>query len=301
MTFFDLRQTRRLLLAGFFCLTGLSLGVPTDARADFRHAGVGPRPKGMGSAYVAVADDANAVYWNPAGLAANKTMSFLLANSWLYGVTDLDNYYMALALPQVGAFSLGMSWVRLGITNVYSEDTINLAVATKVPMLPGLSAGLAAKMFLLNAPGYDQFNDPNFNGGDHGFSLDLGLRYDSGRDWTLGATVYNLHETELQLISTTSSPDRVFTEWAVGGSYMFRNTLLMTADLRNREGRTTDVVVHGGAEIWFFDALALRTGLDRGMVTIGAGLQDKFWQADISLETDNNLGNIYMLSFTVRK
>ncbi len=104
----------------------------------------------------------------------------------------------------------------------------------------------------------------------------------------------------MQLLSNTSNPDPVFTEWAAGGGYLFRDTLLLSADFRNREGRWTDVVLHGGAEIWFFNALALRTGLDRGMVTIGAGLQDKMWQADISLETDNNLGNIYMLSFTVR-
>ncbi len=36
------------------------------------------------------------------------------------------------------------------------------------------------------------------------------------------------------------------------------------------------------------------------MVTMGVGLQDDHWQADFSLETDNKLGNIYMISFTVR-
>jgi hypothetical protein len=276
------------------------LGTAVDARADFRHAGVGARPKAMGSAFVGVADDANAAYWNPAGLVRDGRTSLTMTNSWLYGVSDIDNYYLAADLPQLGAFHFGVSWVRLGITDIYSEDTLNLAVAARAPFLTGLSVGLAAKMFLLDAPGYDQYNDPNFTGGDQGYSADFGLLFDSGGPWTLGATVYNLHETTLQLISSTSDPDPVYTEWAAGGSYLFRDTLLVTADFRNREGRTTDVVLHGGAEIWFFNALALRTGLDMGMVTIGAGLQDKHWQADFSLETDNNLGNIYMLSFTVR-
>ena len=31
--------------------------------------GVGPRASAMGGAFVAVADDATALYWNPAGLA----------------------------------------------------------------------------------------------------------------------------------------------------------------------------------------------------------------------------------------
>ena len=269
-------------LCGLLGLAALSLGAVTDARADFRFAGVGARPKALGSAYVAVADDANAAYWNPAGLTRDSRSSLMLTNSWLYGVSDIENYYMAMDLPQVGAFHFGLSWVRLGITDVYSEDTINLAVGYKAPFLEGLSLGAAGKMFLLDAPGYEQFDDPNFNGGDQGYSLDLGVLYDSGEAWTLGGTIYNLHETSLQLISTTSSPDPIYTEWAAGGSYLFRDTLLVTADLRNREGRTTDMVLHGGAEIWFFDALVLRTGLDQGMVTIGAGLQDTHWQAAFS-------------------
>src|SRR5712672_1843444 len=36
-------------------------------------AQVGERPQGMAGAFVAVADDASAVYWNPAGLATGST------------------------------------------------------------------------------------------------------------------------------------------------------------------------------------------------------------------------------------
>ena len=270
------------------------------ALADFRHAGVGARPKAMGSAFVAIADDPNATYWNPAGLTRDGRVALQATNAWLYGVSDIDNYYLAAKLPSYKGVHFGLSWVRLGLSDLYSEDTLNLALAMEAPFLKGLSVGLSGKLFLLDAPGYEQYNDPNYGGGDQGFSADLGLLYDSGAAWTLGATVYNLNETTLQLISSTADPDPVYREWAAGGSYLFRETLLISADFRNREGRTTDVVLHGGAEIWFFDALALRAGLDESMVTLGVGLQDVHWQADFSIETDNKLGNIYMLSFTVR-
>ena len=190
--------------------------------------------------------------------------------------------------------------MRLGLKDLYSEDTLNLAVGFKAPFIEGLSLGVTGKMFLLSAPGYEQYNDPNYNGGDQGYSFDLGALYDSGGAWTLGAAVYNLVETKLQLIENTTDPDPIFTEWAAGGSYLFRETLLITADLRNREGRSLDTVVHGGAEIWFFDAMVLRAGLDVGLVTMGAGLHDDHWQLDFSLETDKALGNVYRLSFTVR-
>jgi len=290
---------RAFVTAGL-AAAAVMLAAPS-ARADFRYANPGARPKAMGSAFVALADDANAVYWNPAALTRTRRLSLMATNSWLYGVSDIDKYYLAATLPQAGRFHFGISWVRLGITDKYSEDTLNLAVAAELPFLRGLSAGISGKMFVLDAPGYEPYNDPNYMGSDRGFSADLGLHYDSGAAWTLGAAVYNLHETTLQLISTSADPDPVYTEWALGGTYLFRDTLLMTADVRNREGRALDTVVHGGAEIWFFNALALRTGLHAGMVTMGIGLQDEHWEADFALETDNKLGNVYVLSFTVRK
>lgn len=291
---------KRRLLAFSLALTGaLSLLAP-PASADFRHARMGARPKALGSAYVALADDANAAYWNPAGLVRDDRLSLMVTRSWLYGVSDLSNDYICADLPSLGRFHFGASWVRLGIDDIYSENTLNLAVATKAPFLDGLSVGLTGKLFILEAPGYEQYNDPNYNGGAHDYSFDAGLLYDSGEAWTLGATVYNINAPTLQLLDNTSNPDEVYTEWAAGASYLFRETLLVTADFRDREGRWGDIILHGGAEIWFFDAMVLRCGLDKGLVTLGAGLQDKHWQADFSLETDKKLGNVYMLSFTVR-
>lgn len=272
----------------------------TAARADFRFASPGSRPQALGSSFVALADDANAVYWNAAGLVRDDRLSLMITNSWLYGLSDIQNYYLAMDLPSVGGLHFGASWVRLGLKDLYSEDTLNLGLGFKVPFLEGLSMGVTGKMFLLAAPGYEQYNDPNYNGGDQGYSFDLGALYDSGGAWTLGAAVYNLVETKLQLIENTTNPDPIFTEWAFGGSYLFRETLMITADFRNREGETFNTVVHGGAEIWFFDAMVLRAGLNVGLVTMGAGLQDDHWQLDFSLETDKALGNVYRLSFTVR-
>ena len=291
---------KRRLTATRIALLGLSLLLATSALADFRHARMGARPRALGSAYVALAEDANATYWNPAGLVQDNRAALMVTRAWMYDLSDIYNDYICIDVPDYKGFHFGASWVRLGIDDLYSENTLNLAVAHELPFLDGLSAGIAGKMFLLEAPGYEQYNDPYYNGGDHDWSLDLGLLYRAKGPWTLGATLYNLLEPELQLLDNTSDPDPVYTEWAVGGSYLFRETLLVTADLRNREGRWGDVVLHGGAEIWFFNAMALRAGLDKGLVTMGAGLQDKHWQVDFTLETDKNLGNVYMLSFTVR-
>jgi hypothetical protein len=292
---------RRWLLTALVLLAGGTVLAPSRAEADFRHARMGARPKALGSAFVSLVDDANAVYWNPAGLARIDRSSLMLTRAWLYSVPEIYNDYVCMTLPSWRGLHFGWSWVRLGVDDTYSENTLNLAAAARLPWLDGLAAGVAGKLFRLEAPGYEQYNDPAYNGGDHKFSCDLGLHYDSGGAWTLGAVVYNLTSPELQLLSTTSDPDPVYTEYAVGGSYLFRDTLLLTVDLRDREGEWDNTVLHGGAEIWFFNALALRSGLDQGLVTIGVGLQDVHWEADFALETNRDLGNVYMLSFTVRK
>lgn len=291
-------RARRLvttLLAG-----ALAVAAATPALADFRHARPGARPRALGSAFVALADDANAAYWNPAGLTRDDRASLVLTRAWLYGVEDLGNDYVCADLPPWRGLSFGLSWVRLGIDDLYSEDTINLAVAARAPFLDGLSLGAAAKLLRLDAPGYERYNDPAYAGADNAVAVDLGFHYAGGKAWTLGGVFHNVNEPELSLVTTTDRPDPAYAEWALGGSYLFRETLLVTVDVRSREDGLLDTALRGGAEIWFFDALALRAGMDAGTTAMGVGLQDVHWQADFALENNRPLGNVYVLSFTVR-
>ncbi len=288
----NLRLASALLLA--LLLAG------SAARADFRHQRMGARPRAMGSAFVSLCDDPNAVLWNPAGLRSDDRLAAMITRNWLYEVSTLENDMLSLTFPAWHGISLGTGFIRVGIEDVYHEDTYLLSAAADVPWLEGLAIGATGKVLRLAAPGYEQYNDPAYDGPDTGFAMDVGLLYDSGRQWRLGAVVTNLNEPYLQLLSTTTDPDPVFSGFSVGGSYLFRDTLLLTADLRSREGGWNSVALHGGAEIWFYDAMALRAGYNVDLVTMGIGLQDVHWQADFSLETHKELGNVYMLSFTVR-
>jgi len=57
-----------------FQLSALSLFAagPGTTGATFLKLGVGSRPVAMGEAFVAVADDINALFWNPSGLPYQK-------------------------------------------------------------------------------------------------------------------------------------------------------------------------------------------------------------------------------------
>lgn len=89
---------------------------------EFLAIGVGGRPLGMGGAYVAVASDATAGYYNPAGLANLNYPQISLMHDERYG--NLVNYnYASVAIPYGKDWSFGLSVMRLAVDNIY--DTRN--------------------------------------------------------------------------------------------------------------------------------------------------------------------------------
>jgi hypothetical protein len=261
---------------------------------------MGPRPRALGSAFVSVADDANAVYWNPAGMTQLRRFEITGCRTLLYAVDELSLDYLSAVYhwPRYGAF--GVSWVRLDLKDIYHEDTINFALAHGVPRVKGLSVGASLKLFMLSAPGYEKYNDPAYEGRVTEPSVDVGVHYRPKENWAVGAVAYNVNEPKLKLLSTTERPDPVYRDYAVGASYIFRGLLLVTFDLRTRYGELSNTVGRLGSEIWFFNAVALRGGFEQEHMTAGFGLTGGSWQIDLMLETHYELGNTYQFSATIR-
>ena len=279
----------------------LVASMPASLHADFRHGRMGPRPRAMGSAFVAIADDANAIYWNPAGMVRMEGLELTGARTAIWQVEGLSLDYMAAAWSGAGFLAFGASWVRLDLEDIYYENTINIGMAAEIPMIEGLSAGFALKFYTLAAPGYEQYNDPAYEGRVTRPSADFGLLYRMpDRPLTFGAVVYNVNEPKLKLLSTTKTPDPVYRDFAVGVSYLFSEMLLLTYDVKTRYGEPGDLTGRFGSEIWFFDVVVLRGGFERENLTAGLGLRDRHWQIDLMLETHYDLGNTYQFGMTLR-
>jgi hypothetical protein len=74
---------------------------------------LGVRAQGMGGAFTAVADDATAAWWNPAGLAGGSYFSSVLEYGHLPNPTDSTTKAVFIAFP-----ALGLSYYRLPISEM---------------------------------------------------------------------------------------------------------------------------------------------------------------------------------------
>ncbi|MDE0637143.1 MAG: PorV/PorQ family protein [Candidatus Poribacteria bacterium] len=115
-----------LFILGIFSSLTLFAADEGSHTAEFLSHGVGARALGMGSAFVAIADDATATYWNPAGLTKVKKHSFSAMYSDTFSTGDgsflskgLVSYNFVNYVHQLeGIGSLGLSWIRLGIDDI---------------------------------------------------------------------------------------------------------------------------------------------------------------------------------------
>jgi len=122
-------RTTSWLLALLAALQGAALPVCAgDELAGqpgaFLRMGVGARALGMGSAYVAFADDATSVYWNPAAIARKPCIQM----GAMFSRLPLDQRHNFLSVAGPGRFAAwGISWIGFGVTGIEARSSNTLA------------------------------------------------------------------------------------------------------------------------------------------------------------------------------
>ena len=105
----------RSLLALILALLGVSPAI----------AQVGTRASGMAGAYVGVADDATAVYWNPAGIATGALVSAVIgggAQTVAQGAQFEGDRQDTAAVVAISATAFGIAYYRLGTYGRSASD-----------------------------------------------------------------------------------------------------------------------------------------------------------------------------------
>jgi hypothetical protein len=289
---------------------GLVVLAPCGARADepgssgalFLRFGLGARAAGMGEAYIAVAEDASSVYWNPGAMPAvlgtNVTLAhseyiqslrfeqaavthetewgtfgFLFSGLYMDDMERRDNFPTAVPLGEFGAYDVafGLAYGRYIVPNV----AVGVTLKTVYQRIDELSAS--------------------------GFAVDAGIYHVSRiRGLKLAAVAANL-----------GTPMKFDTEeyalpiyLKVGGSWETEVAALdgrVMVTLDAMFPNDDDVREHIGAEYSYRRMFALRAGYKAGYdsqgATFGFGVVYRDVAVDYAfLPVDNDLGDSHRFS-----
>ena len=263
--------------------------------------GVGARSAALGEAFVAVADDATALFWNPAGTTRlSQRQAHLTHNKWLQGVNN--NAASVIFPSSAGAFGVGVmlnsvdeierrviaSEEPLGTFSAHDFSFI-LSYARRIKQK--LSAGISAKYI----------NEKIYIHSASGFALDVGGRYEI-TDMGLVAAVclQNFGFTTKMNTENIQLPTTI----RAGLAYRLPVTLnnsswLVTADFVHILEDKSHINV--GSEFFPLPSLTLRigyqTGYEEKTISAGAGVKINRFSIDYAyVPFDRNLGNTQRFS-----
>ncbi|OIO18520.1 MAG: hypothetical protein AUJ54_07810 [Ignavibacteria bacterium CG1_02_37_35] len=298
-------MVKRLLFLIPLILTSLqSQTVIGKYAGEFLSIGVGGRPLGMGGAYVAIANDVTAGYYNPAGLAKLNYPQIALMHDERYG--NLVNYnYAAVAIPYGKDYTFGLSIMRLGVDGIpdtrkalydangdgildINTDRLNYDLITEFSnqdwafyltgakrVTDDLYLGANVKILSRSIAEYSAF----------GIGFDIGAYYSPMENLMLGANVQDVTTT---FVAWSTGRNELITPTAkVGAAYQlefFGGRILPAVDLdirfENRRYASQFNIgpisfdPHFGMEYSYKNLFAIRAGYnDVKQFTFGAGVK----------------------------
>ncbi|HEY2923556.1 MAG TPA: PorV/PorQ family protein [Candidatus Eisenbacteria bacterium] len=132
MRFTPISKSRFVAVLAVACSATLLPGTARATRyaGEFLRIGVGARALGMGSAFVGLADDGTAAYWNPAGLATLEERQVTAMHAEQFGSIvqyDFLSYVMPVGSAGKPRQAISVSLVRLGVDDI--PDTRGLRLA----------------------------------------------------------------------------------------------------------------------------------------------------------------------------
>lgn len=277
----------------------------------------------MGRAYIAAANDANSIFYNPAGLAYADKWGLTAASTSLISDSSLSNFgiYSSFDRQAVG-FGLVFlnSWRTLTLSgidpitgHIVPTGTYNIGFSScvamlsygvqlgkyfQMPVIDNVSLGLSLKSFLQQMKSTDEIFSAS------GLNMDLGLIYKANSWCSLGlcAQDYLASSAGGNLKWNTGAEDIIPANYKAGLSLKpfgrqalidFEQDVYFNFDVE-QSGYFTQrpSFYHTGIEWWPVDYLALRFGIDQDYSIEGEKYKIgdnstfglSFWSGDFGLD-----------------
>lgn len=272
--------------------------------------GLGARAEALGRAYASLADDAAALYWNPAGLAflERTEVSFaygapfrevggvalgdaVVAKPLIYsmgeeagGVGSLGTLAAALAFRRAGGIVEANEAGPTGRT--FADTDVELYLGYAHTLGDKGAFGLTLKNVTRKTADYS----------DSGFGLDLGGTFEPLTDLTLGAVLRNVIAPNIRLKALKNAPPLTL---EIGAGYDLFGLVSPVASIAVTREAFYDV--GAGVEITPVKYVALRggyyTGDERARAGLGFALGD--FRFDYAMRIGGPLGDSHLASVSV--
>lgn len=235
----------------------------------------------MGGAYVAVADDPDALFWNPAGLGQISTRAFTAFLSRPFGIDGLSVGTLGYAQPTTWG-TWGASFRTFG-NKVYRENTLGLSCSSA--LWEGLFVGVTAKAFSLRIDRY---------GTGATWGIDVGCLFKVKSGLYGGLCVTNVNGPCL-----AEGREPLPRQISVGLRGNPVSDFVLSADVQKETAY--GLQLHTGQEYRLSEHVALRAGLKTNPIdfTSGAGFYFRQFRLDYAFSSHSVLGVTHQVSMTV--
>jgi len=313
---------------GAFLSLLLVFVLSTVAQADLARysnesmaAGGGARALAMGSAFTALADDAWALFWNPAGLyRIDHNQAGLMHSERFGGVVDYDAGVFAQPRPDGSVWSAG--FLRLGVNGIpftgLEDNSLEHSESNRVIVTDYVNEAEYA-FFIAQARSYKHwrwgvapkllFRHFGSEYRAYGLGVDAGV---AGRPLTsipidVGIAVRDMLGTVLAWEQTGRKeviPPTIRLGFA--GTLelpKLEATLTPAVDVSYRSevlGDSDAAALHMGFEYLVKHMVALRVGSNDGNLTLGGGLNLRTFAVDYAFTGHEDLGDTHRISLIVK-
>ena len=298
-----------VVLTFSFELSALSLFAagPGTTGATFLKLGVGSRPVAMGEAFVAVANDINALYWNPSGLSLSEGKQVIFTHTEWFQAIRYE--YLAYCQPAFGG-TIGAGITYLYITDIERRDIAgillgsvpanDLAIAVAYAKTLSERLNLGATVKIIN----QQLDDKSALG----IAADLGLQYKLNKEGlVMGLALQNMGYEAPFILEASPLPMNL--KMGIANKSADSN-LTLSADL-NYSILDSIWAIGAGIEYWVHPVLAIRAGYKYNSainntlgalsgLTCGAGFKIGILGIDYVLVPYGDLGYTHRISLLLK-
>lgn len=301
-----------MLLAA--CILGPSLsifppGVPAQPDGglpgSFSRQGAGARALGLAGAFAGIADDASAIYWNPAGLSMLTKPELTINHITLFGGTSNDFIGYGMPLKSFGAIGAGYTSQGSGnfqkreapydaptafsITNTMFQLGWALTIpAIQTRSIPGrISVGFGVKNIVQRIDTVS----------GSGSGADAGLLYRNGKGFSLGLVVRNIMKPSVTLVSKAVTFPRVIDVSPAYALPVGKDFKTLLAARSNYYASRFHPGI--GSEFRYLEKFAIRAGLEAKGLSLGAGAQFTNYQFDYAVLM-HEIEASHMISFSLK-